>query len=367
VIDMPVQPNFLERLLFYQLNMAPAPLLDLAGALSYQTLATAAQLDLFRALHQKPMTVPALADRLAADERGVQALLEALAAIGYVEKKDGCYANSAATDKWLVGESFFDLATVVHYWSAALSELWPGAADVIRTGQRLFHFYDWVEARPALSASFQRMMVTSAELAGGDIADKLDLPASAARLLDVGGGHGMFSIILCQRHPELRATILDSPSALVTARELVTEHQLSGRIDFLEGDLWHVNWGQGYDGVLLFNLLHHFDLEANRRLLSLAAGALRPAGRVAILEQLAGKGGGSASNAMVSLIALQYYLFADGRVYTTGEIDRLLGESGFAAPRYHALSRIPGTTLAVALKETPTRGAAAHGRAGRQP
>ena len=41
---------------FYQLNQAPAPLLDLAGALSYQTLATAAQLDLFRVLGRGPMT-----------------------------------------------------------------------------------------------------------------------------------------------------------------------------------------------------------------------------------------------------------------------------------------------------------------------
>jgi hypothetical protein len=75
---MPVQPNILERLLFYQLNLGPAPLLDLAGALSYQTLATAVELDLFQALHRGPITPGELAAQLESDERGIQTLLQAL-------------------------------------------------------------------------------------------------------------------------------------------------------------------------------------------------------------------------------------------------------------------------------------------------
>lgn len=47
---MPVQPNFLERTAFYTLNQAPGVMLDMAGALSYQTLSTALELGVFDAL-----------------------------------------------------------------------------------------------------------------------------------------------------------------------------------------------------------------------------------------------------------------------------------------------------------------------------
>ena len=348
---MPVQPNLLERLLFFQLNQAPAPLLDLAGALAYQALAAAAQLDLFQVLGRGPMKPAELAAQLESEERGIRALLQALEATGYVEEKNGRYANSSATEKWLVGESIFDMASAARYWSAMITEMLPRAADVIRTGRRPHNFYDWIEAEPDLSAAFQRVMVTSATLTGDTIAKKLDLPPSAGRLLDVGGGHGMFSVALCQRYPKLRATILDSPVALTTAREMVARHGLAGRIELVEGDMWQVPWGDGYDCVLLFNLLHHFDLDTNKKLLDLAAGALNPGGQVAILDQVEGKVNGAASNAFVRLIALQYYLFADGRVYSVGEIGRMLAESGFSSPRFHSLTKAPGTTLALAMKE----------------
>ena len=348
---MPVQPNLLERLLFFQLNQAPAPLLDLAGALAYQALAAAAELDLFQALSEGPMEPTELAARLESDERGILALLQALEATGYVENKGSRYANSSATEKWLVGESVFDMASAARYWSAMISEMLPQAAEFIRTGRRPYRFYDWVEAEPDLAAAFQRMMVTNATLTGDTIAKKVDLPPPAGRLLDVGGGHGAFSIIFCQRYPKLRATILDSPVTLNTARERVVQHGLAGRIELVEGDMWQIPWGEGYDCVLLFNLLHHFDLDTNKKLLAYAAGALNPGGKVAILEQVEGRVNGAASNAFVRLIALQYYLFADGRVYSAGEIGRLLTESGFSSPGFHSLTKAPGSTLAVAIKE----------------
>jgi hypothetical protein len=249
---MPVQPNFLERLLFFQLNQAPAPLLDLAGALAYQALATAAQLDLFQVLSRGPLKPAELAAQIESDERGVEALLQALEATGYVEEKNGLYANNSATKKWLVGETVFDMASAARYWSAMITEMLPQAAGIIRTGRRPYRFYDWIEAEPDLSAAFQQMMVTTATLIGDTIAKKIDLPPPAGRLLDVGGGHGMFSVAFCQRYPNLRATIVDSPVALTTAREMVVKHGLAGRIDLVEGDMWQIPWGDGYDCVLFF-------------------------------------------------------------------------------------------------------------------
>lgn len=347
---MPIRTTLLERALFYQLNVAPAPLLDLAGVLSYQALSTAVQLRLFEALQERPLTAAEVAGQLAAQERGIQAFLQALTTTGYVNEKDGRYANSPSTSKWLLDEEIFDMEAAVFYWNAAVGKLWPPAADIIRTGERPFHFYEWVEAQPELSHAFQTMMVTSAKLTAPDIAKKLALPAGEKRLLDIGGGHGMFSAMFCQHYPGLEATILDSPAALETARQVVAQQEMTGRIKIQEGDLWEVDWGQGYDAVLLFNLMHHFSLEANEKLLQMAAGALESGGQVAILEQIEGKVSGSASNAFVQLIALQYYLAVDGRVFSKDGLRDLLSRNGFKDIRFHSLTKSPGTSLVMATK-----------------
>ena len=41
------------------------------------------------------------------------------------------------------------------------------------------------------------------------------LPAGARRLLDIGGGHGRYALAFLHKHPELRATVFDSPRALL--------------------------------------------------------------------------------------------------------------------------------------------------------
>jgi len=82
--------------------------------------------------------------------------------------------------------------------------------------------------------------------------------ASARKMLDIGGGHGLYSIALCQENPALQATILDRPNVLeVTARN-IENFRLEGRCSLMEGDICTGNFGQGYDIVLISHLLYKF-------------------------------------------------------------------------------------------------------------
>lgn len=347
---MPIQPNLLERTAFFSLNQAPAVMLDLAGAISYQAVSTAVRLGVFDALAERPMPAAELARALDAQPRGVEALLRALAATGYVESRDGYYANSAMTRKWLVESEAFDGPAMLRFWDAALTTLWPNAPDVIRTGNRPIGIYEWVESDPALNFSFQQSLVTTALNSGMDIARKLALPPSATRLLDVGGGHGVFSVMMCRTYPNLYATVIDSPAALKVAAGHIARHDMTGRVSLLPGDMWQLDWGEGYDVVLLFNLLHHFDQATNMDLLRRTRAALKPGGVVAILDQIAGKVPGSATNAVISLVALMYYVFADGRVFEHDELTAMLDGAGLADVAFHRLTKLPGTSLMTARR-----------------
>lgn len=347
---MPIQPNLLERTAFFTLNQAPAVMLDLAGAISYQAFSTAVRLGVFDALAERPMTGPELARTLEVQLPGVDALLRALSATGYVERRDGYYANTAMTRKWLIEDEAFDGPSFTRFWDAALATLWPHAEEVIRTAKRPVDFYEWVEGDPALNYSYQQTLVMTALLAGTDITRKLALPASATTLLDVGGGHGIYSIMMCREYPNLRATIIDRPAALEVAAQKIAEYDVADRVSLLPGDLWQVAWGGDYDAVLLFNVIHHYDAATNLKLLNRAAAALKPGGTVAILDQIAGKVPGSATNAVISLVALMYYVFADGRVFEHDELREMLAGSGFVDVKSHRLAKLPGNSLMTARR-----------------
>ena len=262
--------------------------------------------------------------------------------------QNGRYKNSKMTQKWLVEDQNFDAGALLHFWNAASRDLTPHTAEVIRTGERPFDFYHWVEADPDLSEAYQRMLMMNAKMGGSDVIKHLNLPAGPTRLLDVGGGHGTYTALLCQKYPQLHGTILDSFAGLETGRQTVEKNKLQSRVALQKGDMFAAEWGQDFDLILLFNVLHQFDSEAGVQLLKKAQRALKPGGKVAVLDQITGKISGSATHALVRLVALQYYLFADGRVFAEDDLRQMAGQAGLADIRFHKLQRLPGNCLMTA-------------------
>jgi cyclopropane fatty-acyl-phospholipid synthase-like methyltransferase len=347
---MPVNPNFLERTLFNTLNVVPGMMLDLAGMLAMQAVTTAVDLNIFPTLAKQPRTIAELAAQLQLEERGLLALMPALAALNYVAERNGRYHNSSLTNKWLIEHETFDAQALLHFWSKASHELLPHTSEIIRTGKRPFEFYAWTEADAELSDAYQRQLAMNAETAGASVVKKLLLPDAPTRLLDVGGGHGTYSILMCQKYPQLQATILDYFAGLETAQQKIAGQPYANRIHLLKGDMWEVAGGEGFDMILLFNVLHQYDIETNVKLLRKAKAALKPGGQVAILDQITGKIPGKAINAVLRLIALQYYVFADGRIFSREEMMEICQQAGFSGMQFHNLSSLPGNTLLTAVK-----------------
>jgi ubiquinone/menaquinone biosynthesis C-methylase UbiE len=324
-------------------------MLDLVGMLGYQALSTAVRLNIFKALAERPSTATELAQRLSAEERGMRSLLRALQAIGYVVERDGRFHTTPMTDKWFGQSDIMDIGTALHLWDVFVQELWPKSADIIQTGERPFNFYEFIYSDLKLAHSFQQMMVGNAYTVGAALLKKLTVPDGPMRVLDVGGGHGVVSIVLAEAHPQIQATILDAEAALQTAKPYIDKHNVHGRIHLMPGDMWQLDWVESYDLILMVNLVHHFDLDTNRKLLQKAHAALKPGGQVAIFDQIEGNVYGSASNAIVQLLALMFYLFADGRVYSADELKGLLAETGFRQPQVTKMRQSPGSSLITAV------------------
>ncbi|MCB8948374.1 MAG: methyltransferase [Ardenticatenaceae bacterium] len=347
---MPIQPNMLERFAFFTLNAAPTPMLDLAGALGFQALSTAVHLNLFETLQERPSTLPELTQTLNCQERGLNHLLKALGSLGYVMEKNGRFHNTPMTEKWFTDGTMLDLNNAITCWDAFLRDLWPHAPDVIQSGERPYNFYAYTESQPGLSHAHQQMMSGNANLNAPDVVQRVKLPAGPTRLLDVGGGHGVYSVHFCQANPNLQATILDSKIALETAVQHVSANDLSKRITLQPADIWQVEWGTEYDLILLFNFIHHYDLETNIKLLQKAHAALKPGGQVAIFDQIESKQFGSAIKGLLRLISLMYYLFADGRIFSRDELNQMLGAAHFQDIQFYTTPKWAGQSLVTAVK-----------------
>ena len=87
-----------------------------------------------------------------------------------------------------------------------------------------------------------------------------------SKLLDVGGGPGTYSILACKKYPELTATVFDLPETITITREIIQKENFADRITVKEGSWDTDNFGNGYDVVLLSNILHGPNSQAQMKL-----------------------------------------------------------------------------------------------------
>ncbi len=349
---MPVLPNFVERLILLRLNQGPGALLDLFGAGAFRVVNSALDLGLFDVLAQRPLTVGELSERTGTNERGMGILLAALESFGYVQTTGSRYANTPLTAKWLLSSSPSHLADFLVWWQKLVFEFWDEYfEETIRNGRPPLTIYEWLESQPDGWKVAQAGFEATAQLVLDDVIARIDFPAGAKRILDVGGGHGLYSIQLCRRHPEVTAAIFDLPVALKRARENSRASHMNDRVSLLPGDYREDDLGNGYDVALVYNIIHAHRPEENIQLLKKVAAALTPNGRVVILDQMGDRAFGPVTRAVNSLIALAYFILLGGQTYTYREVEGWLHEAGFALLSRKSLLKAPGTIMIIAVRE----------------
>jgi len=95
------------------------------------------------------------------------------------------------------------------------------------------------------------------------------------------------ALALAARQPDCQVTAVDLPAVLPSTRQAVAVAGRAAQFRFLAGDLFEVEWGRAsYDLTVAGSVCHLFDEAANRRMLARLFDALRPGGRLAILDAL---------------------------------------------------------------------------------
>lgn len=350
---MPVNPNFLERLVLLRLNKGPAPMLDLFGAASFESVSLALELDLFEVLAEveTPLSAATLADRTNAHPDGIAMLCNFLVAEGYLKGSEEGYRLTRMTKKWLLADSETNMGPWLTFWNELVFPFWEQELETaIRDGEPGRSIYEWFDEEPDRWEVAQDGFRATASLLVDDVADAVSVPDDVTQLLDIGGGHGLYTIELCRRHSDLTATIFDLHGALNAVSGAIPA-ELGERIRTQAGDYRTDDFGDGYDLALLFNVIHAHDPAENVALFERVADALAPNGRIVVLDQWEGSGRTPVSRAGLRFVALTYLTTLGANLYAHEEVVSWLREAGFVDINRKSVGPLSGLALVEATKQ----------------
>jgi SAM-dependent methyltransferase len=329
------------------LGLLPEPLLDTHVAmLLARAIMEGTRLGVFEALKDASLPAEEVAVRCGCDPQATRKLLDALAGCEYLRWEAGRYSLAPVARKWLLAESPRSVRDKM------LWQLWEWGfvektGDYVRTGQPLaFHH----EMGPEEWRDYQRAMKAIAVTWVPEAARRTPVPKGARELLDVGGSHGLLSVALCRRHPELRSVILDLPEAIEHAAPLLAEEGMGGRVVHRAGDVLTADLGtEAWDVILVANLVHHFDDATNRDLAKRIARALRPGG-VYVIQELYRPGSPKEGGQIASLLDLYFALTSQAGTWSFAEMAGWQREAGLAPRKPVRFLTAPGNGQQSAVK-----------------
>jgi len=264
----------------------------------------------------KGVAAAELARVLNTEPRATEILLDAVTALGLLRKSRGIYRLTAMAKEFLLPESPWYQGDMLRHLDT-LWKNWSGLDEVVRTGM------------PNRSGGrhhdvFIRAMHNNAVLRVEDVLKTLDL-RGVKKALDLGGGPGTYGIALAKRRIEV--TLFDLPNTVEIAHEMIRKAGAEN-ISFRGGDFHFDDIGNGYDLVLLSQVLHSHSPIENRALLGKVYDALAPKGTIAIHEfTLAEDHASPVPGALFSVNMLVNT--TDGRSYSPKEIKGWLAKVGF--------------------------------------
>jgi ubiquinone/menaquinone biosynthesis C-methylase UbiE len=304
------------------------------------------RLGVFARLSKSPATSEQVADDTDSSPVGMRLLLDALAALEHVRRRDGRYELTDQARRWLDPESDTYIGTVIEnsydYW-----EWWSDLERVVQTGE-CFEIHRLTPDHPHWRR-YIRGQFELARLSAPEVARSLTLPAEPRALLDVAGGHGWFAAAMCKRYPTLSATVLDLPGSAAVGRQIMAETEMSDRVEHVEGDILKADLGGPYDGALCFNIIHHLSPEQNVALFRRLRAVLSPGASLAVLDLFTPPADKQPDAA--AFLGLFFYLQSAVGTYSPDDLRGWLRDAGFGDLRRIRIRRMPNQTLYEARRE----------------
>ena len=301
-------------------------------------VAAIAEFKLFDRIGQSLLERETLRALLGLHERPFVVLTTALRAMGLLHvDSEGRFGLTALAEEHLRAEGAFFVGDYVGLavQSSGVQEMIRRLKSNLPAGSEdkagaAFIFKEGLESAMEQEASARFLTLALAGRAKNVapyLAAKLDL-TGVSKLLDVGGGTGIYSIALLQKHATLQAVVYDRPEVLKVAAEMAHEYGVHDRLELMPGDMFTGQLPRDCQAVLLSNILHDWDVPENIALLKRCAEVLPVGGRLIIHDVFL-------HDALdgplpIALYSAALFTLTEGRAYSAAEYRSWLEQIGLA-------------------------------------
>ena len=316
----------------------PALLFDTINAHQRtEAIKAAIELSLFSAIAAGNATANEIAQACGASQRGTRILCDYLVIIGFLTKQDDKYGLTADSAMFLDKNSPAYMGTVIEFMlSPMLIDNFKDLTGVVRKGGSISEEATIAPDHPVW-VKFARAMAPMMALPSQMLAPMVDPGANEKlRVLDIAAGHGLYGLAFAKRNPQAEVTAVDWANVLEVAKENAQAAGVSERYHTKPGSAFDVDYGTGYDVVLLTNFLHHFDPATCEMLMRKVHGALADGGRAVTLEFIPNPDRVSPPQAAAFSLMMLGGTPA-GDAYTFAELETMFRNAGFAHSEWREL------------------------------
>jgi SAM-dependent methyltransferase len=286
-------------------------------------LSTAVHLELFDWLGKEAKSSTAATNHFGGAQDAWDIFLDALSAMGLLQKRLVRYKNTPVTLDYLCAGKGSFLLPDHDAWT-----LWGRLPELLTTRKRPIISQPFFTDRKRTERLLQSLDRDARRIAPYLIAR---LPLSRSRtLLDVGGGLGTFALACCRRFRRLRATIVEHPKVVPITHHAVKNAKMAKRVQVIGLDIVKDPLPRGFDLVLMSNVLHGQGAKENRALLRRAYRSLNQGGRIILRDVLMSRTGTHSDWGALFSVSLLVHT-PNGRCYALDEVRAWLREAGFSS------------------------------------
>ena len=307
-----------------------------------KALLSAVELGLFSELAAAgPLEGDALRERLGLHERSATDFLDALVALGMLEREDGRYSNTAATEVFLDRAKPSYVGGILEMANARLYPFWGSLTEGLRTGElqneakgRGENFFEKLYADPQRLAQFAHAMTAVSMGAAQAIAAKFPWE-DRKTVIDVGCAEGMVPVQVALAHDHISGGGFDLPPLEPIFNQLVSGAGLADRLEFTGGDFFEQPLPPA-DVLVMGHILHDWGLDEKRVLLQKAHDALPDGGALIVYDAIIDDE--RRGNAFGLLMSLNMLIETPGGFdYTAADCRGWMQEAGFRESRVEHL------------------------------
>lgn len=322
------------------------------GFMAAKTLLAAVELDVFTVLAEAPATRDTLEARIGLHPRASRDFLDALVALGFLDRRDGVYANTEPAALYLDRRQPTCIAALLEMADRRLYHYWDRLPTALRTGEPQNELRD---GGPTLFSALmddppRHRLFLSAMTAlsrGANLAMARKFPwAEYASFVDIGTAQGDLAAQVARAHPHLRGIGFDLPAVAPIFQAHVDAVGVADRVQFQAGDFFRDAMPQA-DVLMMGHILHDWDLQEKRTLIAHAHDALPPGGALIVYEAMIDDA--REANAQGLLMSLTMLIETHGGFdYTPADCMGWLADAGFRETRRERLTG--AETMVIGIK-----------------